>query len=342
MEAALVRTLQWYGLKFCFSLNLLKNAEALQRVQRTTKQGALIGWTNIKGSVSKAFSHQRDENGETQYSAQQPLLWKCAGWYRKKTFLKLQTKRRPCLQKPEPVRTRKSISDQDLPDFLRLEDSKYCTISEYFFFFCSIISFKKHDSVCEHRVSPEAPHHHLPPHSTMPPPGRSPAPGVGGGAGESGALGAPHHLRGTAAPRKIRSGSELLIPRRKPPSFLPQALFEATETAPAPLTPGPLPVCCSCASPLPPPGFPVRLFLPRVSLPLRFPPAGFGLGLLPGPGGGQRPPLQPGRAAARGPTRGGLPRAPRGSNNNNNQQNPQTTTNNNKKEAKNWKPLLSC
>lgn len=85
VEVALVRTLQWYRLKFLFPLNLLKNAEALKRVQRTTKQGALIGWTNIKGSVSKAFSHQRWEWGNTILSlAATP--WKCAGRYRKKTF----------------------------------------------------------------------------------------------------------------------------------------------------------------------------------------------------------------------------------------------------------------
>lgn len=46
--------------------------------------------------------------------------------------------------------------------------------------------------------------------------------------------------------------------------------FEATETAPAALAPGPLPACCSCA----PHGFPAgpaRRFLRRLSLPRRFP-----------------------------------------------------------------------
>lgn len=162
--------------------------------------------------------------------------------------------------------------------------------------------------------------------------------GRGGAPGRAG-LWAPLTTFGERRPpERLEVAPSCLFRGENHPLFLPRPFSRPLKPLPLPSPPAPF---LSAVPALPPPGFPVRLFLPRVSLPLRFPPAGVGLGLLPGPGGGQRPPLQPGRAAARGPTRGGRPRAPRGSNNNNNQQNPQTNNNNNKKEAKNWKPLLS-
>lgn len=112
---------------------------------------------------------------------------------------------------------------------------------------------------------------------------------------------APAGNDGSQPSERLAAALSCLFWGENHPLFLSRPLSKPLKPRPLPSPPAPFPVCCSCAPPGFPPG-PVRLFLRRLSLPLRFPPAVFCLGLLPGPGGpgeGQWPPLQPGRTGGR-------------------------------------------
>lgn len=126
-----------------------------------------------------------------------------------------------------------------------------------------------------------------------------PPPRSAGAVGGRGRCRRPSHpLRGAAALSRLNGYQR---PRganaeaKAAPSSSPAA-FEAPEAAPAAPAPGPFPARSAALRQV---FLPALLFLRRRSRPLRLPPAAGRSGLRSGSagtGGGQRPPLQPGRA----------------------------------------------